>query len=155
MCATLQNPGMVTDAVWTDFNNDKTLDLIICGEWMPVRFFENKNRKLTEVTAATGIGENYGMWRCLQEVDIDKDGDMDYTAGNMGINNKYHLTAERPAMLYAKDLDKKAVIDLVPAYYIKNLTGSYKLFPGIDRTQLADEVPSVKRNICCIKNFQW
>ena len=37
----LMNPGMVTDAVWTDFNGDKRLDLIIVGEWMGIRVFQN------------------------------------------------------------------------------------------------------------------
>lgn len=153
LCPALQNPGMITGAIFTDFNNDKIPDLIICGEWMPVRFFENKNGKLTELTAATGIGENNGMWRCLQAVDIDKDGDMDYIAGNMGVNNKYHPNIERPVMLYAKDLDKNGVTDLVPAYYIKNAEEHYELFPGIDRTQLADEVPSVKKKYLLHKEF--
>lgn len=153
LCPALQKPGMITGALFTDFNNDKTLDLIICGEWMPVRFFENKNGKFTELTAETGIGENNGMWRCLQAIDIDSDGDMDYIAGNMGLNNKYHANTERPVMLYAKDLDKNGVTDLVPAYYIKNMTGDYKLFPGIDRTQLADEVPSVKKKYLLHKEF--
>ena len=153
-CPDLQNPGMITGAVWTDFNNDKKPDLIICGEWMPVRFFENKNGKLAEVTATTGLNENNGMWRCILPVDVDKDGDMDYIAGNMGLNNKYHATATRPMMLYAKDIDKNGVTDLVPAYYIKNEEeGNYGLFPGIDRNQLADEVPSVKKKYLLHKDF--
>ncbi|MEP6845146.1 MAG: VCBS repeat-containing protein [Panacibacter sp.] len=153
VCPALQNPGMITGALWTDFNNDKTLDLIICGEWMPIRFFENKNGKLAEVTAATGLEANNGMWRCLRPVDIDNDGDMDYIAGNMGSNNKYHATAEQPMMFYAKDIDKNGVTDLVPAYYIKDADGKYELFPGVDRNQLADEVPSVKMKYLLHKEF--
>jgi len=153
VCPALQNPGMITGALWTDFNNDKTPDLIICGEWMPIRFFENKNGKLAEITAATGLAANDGMWRSLQPADIDNDGDMDYVAGNMGLNNKYHATAERPMMFYAKDLDKNGVTDLIPAYYIKDEEGKYELFPGIDRSQLSDEVPSVKTKYLLHKEF--
>ena len=29
---------MITGSAWTDFDNDKLPDLIIAGEWMPVRF---------------------------------------------------------------------------------------------------------------------
>ena len=55
VCPALQYPGMVTSAVWTDFDNDKQTDLIIAGEWMPVRFFKNNHGRLDEVTASTGL----------------------------------------------------------------------------------------------------
>ena len=126
-------------------------DLIICGEWMPVRFFENKNGRLVEVT--TGLKTGNGMWRSLQAVDIDNDGDIDYVAGNMGLNNKFHPTTERPVMLYAKDMDKNGSIDLIPAYYIKNNEGKYELYPGVDRNQLADEVPGIKKKYLLHKDF--
>ncbi len=54
VCPALQYPGMVTSAVWTDYDNDKQTDLIIAGEWMPVRFFKNNHGRLTEATASTG-----------------------------------------------------------------------------------------------------
>jgi enediyne biosynthesis protein E4 len=171
VCPALENPGMITAALWTDFNNDKNPDLIICGEWMPIRFFENKNArlparmtrsdgndkvgqgKLVEVTNSTGLKTENGMWRSLQAVDIDNDGDIDYVAGNMGLNNKYHSTAERPMMFYAKDMDKNGAVDLIPAYYIKNGEGKYELFPGIDRNQLADEMPAIKKKYLLHKDF--
>jgi hypothetical protein len=153
VCPSLQNPGMMTGALWTDFNNDKKPDLIICGEWMPVRFFKNSNGKLIEITAATGLNTDNGMWRSLQAVDIDNDGDMDFVAGNMGLNNRYHTSAEKPMMFYAKDVDKNSTADLIPAYYIKDKDGKYELFPGVDRNQLADEIPSVKKKYLLHKEF--
>lgn len=145
VCTALEKPGMICGAVWTDFDNDKNIDLVICGEWMPVRFFKNKNGKLEEVTNNTSLKEMNGLWRSLQAIDIDKDGDVDFVAGNMGLNNKYHVTAQQPYMLYAKDIDGNGSVDLIPAYYIKNNEGTYELFPGIDRTQFADQVLSIKK----------
>lgn len=136
---------MITAALWTDFNNDHKPDIVIAGEWMPVRFFANNNGKLTDVTNNTGLASMQGLWRSLQAIDIDKDGDIDYVAGNMGINNRYHTTDDKPMILYAKDMDMNGFTDLVPAYYIKNNEGNYQLYPGIDRNQLAEEVPAVKK----------
>jgi hypothetical protein len=145
VCAALQFPGMITGALFTDFNNDKKTDLIICGEWTGIRFFNNDNNKLVEVTDATGLTGMNGLWRSLQQADIDKDGDMDYIAGNMGTNNRYHITAGKPMLLYAKDMDKNGFDELIPAYYIKDNADAYQLYPGLDRNQLSEQVPAVKK----------
>ncbi len=145
VCAPVEFAGMITDAIFTDFNNDKKPDLIICGEWTAVRFFKNINTKLVEVTSATGLENMNGLWRSLQQADIDKDGDMDYIAGNIGLNNRFHITPDRPMMFYTKDMDKNGFDELIPAYYIKNKEDKYQLFPALDRNQLAEQVPSVKK----------
>lgn len=153
VCPALEKPGMITGAVWLDFDNDKKPDLVLCGEWMPLRFFKNINNTLQEVTENTGLINTNGLWRSLQAADIDKDGDMDFIAGNMGLNNKYHASHERPMMLYAKDIDVNGSIDLIPAYYIKNDKGLYELFPAIDRTQFAEEVPYIKKKYLLNKDY--
>ena len=86
----------VTTGGDNDENNDKKPDLIVCGEWTAVRFFKNQNNKLVEVTNETGLANMHGLWRSLQQADVDNDGDMDYIIGNMGLNNKYHIAADRP-----------------------------------------------------------
>ena len=153
VCPALEKPGMITGAVWLDFDNDKKPDLVICGEWMPVRFFKNINNKLQEVTENTGLTNTNGLWRSLQAADIDKDGDIDFIVGNMGLNNKYHPSSDRPMMLYAKDIDANGSIDIIPAYYIKNNKGVYELFPAIDRTQFAEEIPYIKKKYLLNKDY--
>lgn len=153
VCPALEKPGMITGALWTDFDNDSRQDLVICGEWMPVRFFKNSGKKLQEVTENIGIKNMNGLWRSLQSADIDKDGDIDFVAGNMGLNNKYHASSEKPMMLYAKDIDGNGSIDMIPAYYIKNDKNAYELFPAIDRTQFAEEVPSIKKKYLLNKDY--
>ena len=53
----LQYPGLISDALWTDFNGDFWPDLILAEEWKPIRFFENKEGVLHEITDSTGIQE--------------------------------------------------------------------------------------------------
>jgi enediyne biosynthesis protein E4 len=149
----LQFAGMITDALFTDFNNDKKPDLIICGEWTALRFFKNENNKLVEVTASTGLTNTNGWWRSLQQADIDKDGDMDYIAGNMGLNNRFHISNNQPMFLYSKDMDKNNFTELVPAYFIKNSSSNYQLFPALDRNQLAEQLPSVKKKYLMHKDY--
>ncbi|MFD2570856.1 VCBS repeat-containing protein [Spirosoma soli] len=145
VCPPLTEAGMVTDAVWTDIDGDQQADLVVCGEWMPVRFFKNNRGKLTEVTDKTGLTNMHGLWRSLAVADLDGDGDKDLVAGNLGHNNKYHISAKRPHILYAKDIDKNGSYELIPAYYIKNQTGAFSLFPDLDRTQFAEQTPIIKK----------
>ena len=37
----LNNIGMVTDAVFTDIDNDRKSDLVLVGEWMTIRVLKN------------------------------------------------------------------------------------------------------------------
>ena len=145
VCPTLQYPGMVTAATWVDFNNDKKLDLVVAGEWMPVRFFKNNNNILTDVTTASGLTKMNGMWRSLVAADIDNDGDIDFVVGNLGLNCKYRVNESQPMKLFAKDIDGNGSIDPVMFYYLKNRSGVKELFPSINRDALAEQVPSIKK----------
>ncbi len=149
----LKNPGMITSAVWTDIDNDKQADLIIAGEWMPLRFFKNDHGKLAEITAQTGLTEMNGMWRSLIAADIDNDGDVDLVAGNLGLNCEYRVSATEPMDLYASDIDGNGSIDPVFFYYIKDSNGKKKLSPAINRTVLASQVPSIKKQFLLNSNY--
>lgn len=145
ICPALQQPGMITSAVWTDYNKDGQTDLIIAGEWMPIRFFKNDHGRLLETTDSTGLSEMNGMWRSLAVADIDQDGDPDLIAGNLGLNCDYRANALEPMKLYAADLDNNGSIDPIPFYHIKDDDGIRKLFPAINRRQFADQVPPIKK----------
>jgi hypothetical protein len=118
----LMAPGMICDALWTDFNGDSWPDLILAGEWMPLRFFENKAGKLNEI-ANTGIQDKLGWWNSLAAADLDNDGDIDYVAGNFGRNINFQGTMDQPVRLYAKDLDNNGMIDPLISYYLRDSLG--------------------------------
>jgi hypothetical protein len=145
VCPALQTPGMVTSAVWTDFDNDQQADLIIAGDWMPLQFFKNKQGKLIDVTASTGLTQMNGMWRSLIATDIDNDGDIDLVAGNLGLNCEYKVSQQEPMQLFATDLDGNGSIDPFLFYYIKDADGIKRSYPAISRGRFAERVPAIKK----------
>ncbi|HEV8272883.1 MAG TPA: VCBS repeat-containing protein [Chitinophagaceae bacterium] len=145
ICPALQKPGMITSSSWVDFDNDKQTDLIIAGEWMPIRFFKNDRGRLNEVTESNGLTQMNGMWRSLLVADIDNDGDTDIVAGNLGLNCLYQVSPTEPMQLFATDIDGNGSIDPVLFYYIKGLDGKKHLFPAISRSQFSEQVPAIKK----------
>ncbi|MFM7839714.1 MAG: VCBS repeat-containing protein, partial [Chitinophagaceae bacterium] len=85
----LSHPGMVTSCLWTDFNNDGWQDLILVGEYMPIRFYQNQQGQFAEITASTGLEHTNGWWNGITGGDFDQDGDIDYVVGNLGLNTPY------------------------------------------------------------------
>ena len=86
----LKNAGMVTDALWTDFDGDGKLDFIVVGEFMEILPFKNTAGKLTRVKNS-GFEKYSGWWNSITGADFDKDGDTDYLIGNLGLNNYYNI----------------------------------------------------------------
>lgn len=153
VCAPLQKGGMITAAVWTDLNNDKQPDLVVAGEWMPIRFFKNNKGKLEDATELAGLKASTGMWRSLAAADIDKDGDIDLVAGNLGLNCNYHVSAKYPMKMFAKDIDNNGSIDPVMFYHIKTEKGERRLSPAIGKDMLTSQVPSLKKKFVLHKEY--
>ncbi len=115
----LQRAGMVTSALWTDYDNDGWIDLIVAGEFMPISFFHNERGKFVNMTNSTGLASTSGWWNSLTSGDFDHDGDTDYLAGNLGLNSRYQGTPNEPLCIYAKDFDNTGSIDPVVSMYIQ------------------------------------
>lgn len=114
--ATLTNPslseiGMVSEAIFTDYDNDNDLDLMMVGEWMAPTIFKNTNGNFKKEEIADF--ENLeGWWFSIKAEDFDGDGDQDYVLGNLGKNNKFHPSKEKPLFIYAKDFDNSGNLDV-------------------------------------------
>lgn len=145
VCPEFQQAGMITAVLCTDINKDTKPDMVIAGEWMPVRFFTNDGGKLKEVTALTGLEHMSGQWRSLAATDIDHDGDIDFVAGNLGLNSRYNASPKEPITLFAKDLDGNGSVDPIIAYYMANKNGERNLYPSIGRDQFSSQVPAIKK----------
>nr|WKN34623.1 VCBS repeat-containing protein [Tunicatimonas sp. TK19036] len=117
VCFGLKNIGMVTSALWTDFDNDNQVDLLVVGEWMPITFFKNVKGKLVNVTTATGLGETSGWWNSLAGGDMDNDGDIDYVLGNLGLNTPFKASEDKPLTIYSGDFDGSSTPHTLLSWY--------------------------------------
>lgn len=134
----LSTIGMVTDAIFSDYDADGDEDLIIVGEWMPITIFENVNGKL-EYKEHESIKNTEGLWFSIAGNDIDNDGDIDYFLGNLGKNTKYKASAAKPFHVFCDDFDNSGTYDIV-------LTSNYKgtLVPARGRECSSQQMPFIK-----------
>ncbi len=113
----IKKAGMVQASLWTDINNDQLIDLIIIGEWMPIKVFKNTGKKFIEITKAAGLAHTSGWWNSIVSADFDQDGDMDYVLGNQGENFRYKPKPGFPLKAFYGDFDEDKDIDFVLSYY--------------------------------------
>ncbi|MBN2173158.1 MAG: VCBS repeat-containing protein, partial [Bacteroidales bacterium] len=132
-----KNIGMVTDADWVDIDNDNDLDLAVVGEWMPITIFEN-DQGAFKIKNGTGLEDQVGWWSSIEYADFDNDGDMDFIAGNLGLNYKYKASPDEPFEIYAKDFDNNGTTDIVLGYYD---TGNLVPVRGLEC--ISNQIPSV------------
>ncbi|TDD99369.1 VCBS repeat-containing protein [Flavobacterium cellulosilyticum] len=143
------NLGMATSAVITDYNNDKLDDIIVVGEWMPIRVFENTKTGFKEVSNALGLTvDTTGWWWSIKQGDFDNDGDMDYIVGNNGLNYKYKATPEETFDIFVKDFDNDKHKDIVLSYY-----NDGKQYPVRGRGCSSQQIPNIKKKFKDYESF--
>ncbi len=152
LCPQLQTLGMVTDALWSDFDNDGKVDLVVTGEWMAVTFFKNTSTSFFPVFNS-GIEQHLGWWNSIVSGDFDNDGDIDYIAGNLGLNSSYTASSKEPMTLFAKDLDNNGSLDAMIFCYMKGEKGNRKPFPMHTKDDLTSQIISIRKQFPTYKNY--
>jgi enediyne biosynthesis protein E4 len=132
----LLNIGMVTSASFTDLNNDGWPDLVVTGEWMPLKIFINNKGKFTE----TDIPQSTGLWQTVYAADVNGDGYPDLLAGNWGHNTKLWAGKNGPCKLYVKDFDKNGSLEQIMCYTINN-----KEYTFLAKDELERALPVLKK----------
>jgi len=144
----LENAGLISAALWSDFNKDGWPDLILAGEWMPIKFYQNTRGVLQDVTRNTGLEKYSGWWNSLVAADFDRDGDMDYVAGNLGLNTRFKVSQERPMRIVAKDFDNNGTLDPVASYYVQG-----ESYPICHRNLMLSQLPHLRRKFEFYEDF--
>ena len=136
--------GMVTDAVWTDLNNDKRLDLVVIGAWMPITLFFNRDDHFEKIE----IENTSGWWQAIAASDMDKDGDSDLIIGNMGLNAAWKATSTRPLRLYLKDFNNDGNLEPLITHVPQGIEW---LFQG--RDEVEKRIPLVQKQYSSYTTF--
>lgn len=144
----LRHAGMVCAALWTDYDNDNDPDLMLAGEFMPITLLKNGAGRFTLEPLKTGGDQPLsGWWNSLTGADFDLDGDIDYLAGNLGLNTRYRVSEKEPLQVYANDFDRNGQIDPILTQYLQ---GDQHIVPI--RDVLNDQMPTFSRKR--FTNFQ-
>ncbi len=144
MAPFLSEIGMVTDALWTDHNNDGQMDLILTGEFMPVTIITHQGDHFTNQTAISGLASYLGWWNSIVGTDFDNDGDIDYVAGNYGNHSLTEISDKHPIKLYYKDFDDNGTKDLIPTCWFEDQTGKKSEYPYFGRLEYQKQINKIK-----------
>ena len=144
----LKEPGLITDAKWADINGDGTNELILVGEWMPVRVFESSQGDFTELTEQLGLQDLSGMYCRLLTGDWNHDGQVDLLLGNMGRNSQFKASPDEPMQLYVADFDNNGSIDPILTYYIQGQS-----YPQASKDELIEQIPILKKKFIRFEDY--
>ncbi|WP_196990079.1 VCBS repeat-containing protein [Panacibacter microcysteis] len=146
---TLNQAGMVTTAQWFDYDNDHWPDLVIAGEYMPVKIWHNEKGLLKEVTTAAGMGKTNGWWNRLQTADVNNDGYADIIAANHGLNSRFRATEQKPVTMYAGDFGNNGTIEQLITCY-----NGDSAYPMTLRHDLVAVLPALKKKYLKYESYR-
>ncbi len=149
VAAGLLNVGMITDAEWADIDGDGDHDLLVVGEYMPIKVFSNTGGVLQDISEAAGTKGTSGWWNAVEAADLDNDGDIDFVVGNHGLNSRFKASPDKPICMYVNDFDQNGTIEQVICTH--NGDTSY---PFILRHDLVSQIPALKKKYLKYESYK-
>lgn len=134
----LTQTGMITDMTWADVDSDGDLDIVVVGDWMPVKIFINENGIFTEKSESYGLSDTEGWWHTIIAKDLNGDGNIDFVLGNHGLNSRFRASEKKPVTMYVNDFDLNGSIEQI----ICTFNGE-KSYPVEMKDDLVAQIPSL------------
>lgn len=135
----LRKIGMITDMVWADVNKDGNLDMVVVGDWMPVKIFINENGDFSDKSEQYGLSNTEGWWHTIVAKDLNGDGFVDFILGNHGLNSFFKASTEHPVNMYVNDFDLNGNIEQIICAYCGE-----KSYPVVMKNDLVKQIPSLE-----------
>jgi len=141
--------GLITDASWSDIDGDHDPDLLVVGEYMPIKIFINEAGKLIDKTELSGMRLTNGWWNRIKAADLDQDGDVDFVVANHGRNSRFRASYEKPVTMFVNDFDKNGTTEQIICTYNGN-----RSYPMVLRHDLMTQIPSLKKKYLKYDNYK-
>ncbi|GAB4423969.1 MAG: VCBS repeat-containing protein [Bacteroidia bacterium] len=136
--------GLISDALFSDVDNDGWVDLLLAGEWMHPTLLRNSEGIFIDGSAAAGLRDYTGWWNSIAGADFDADGDIDYVMGNLGFNTPLKASPGEPVRIFAKDFDRNGSVDPVLSCYLHDGRGGRASYPTHLRLDLIKQLVMIK-----------
>jgi ASPIC and UnbV. len=140
--------GMVTGAVWADFDGKGKYRLAVAAEWSPIRLFEITDTECVLARDQMGLEGTNGLWQTIAAADLDNDGNLDIIGGNIGNNNRFNPSEDKPVSLLIGDFDQNGQSDPLVFYYL----GSANI-PLMPRSQVGKQLPMLNKKFKSFSEF--
>ena len=144
----LDSVGMVTRAAWADYDGDGKLDLIVVGEWMPVRVFHQENGRFVDRSTQAGFAHTNGWWTSIQVADLNGDGRPDLILGNFGTNSMIRASPQEPARAYVGDFFNTGRLAQILTSYRHGVS-----YPFAGRDELVRAMPALRTRFPTYASF--
>ena len=141
--------GMVTDAIWADTDNDQDQDLVIVGDWMPIKILENQNGTLIPNSSFSSHHSTNGFWNSIKAGDFNQDGAIDFVIGNHGKNSRLKASNTEPITMHINDFDQNRTAEQIISIY-----NDGQSYPLPLRHDLVMQMPSLKKKYLYYKDYK-
>jgi len=146
----LQKIGLVTGAVFSDYDGDGDQDLILSREYGSILLFENNDGIFHDVSAQVGLDRYKGRWNGIATGDFNNDGYPDIVATNWGMNTEENISIDHPYKIFYDNFDRDQQVEIIEAEYDPYL-GAYVPRRGLN--DLYHTLSTITRNVSSYKDF--
>ena len=131
-----QEIGMITAVEIGDINSDGWNDIILAGQYMPLHLLINEKGKFQRQTQQFTLPQTEGLWNCMEQADLDNDGDPDFVLGNLGKNNFF----QEGLKVLVNDFDQNGMVEQISCKLNDN-----GHFPIHDIDELYAQMPILRK----------